>query len=569
MGSLRDKTMKSLVEKSLAIPIFLFSICCKKDSDARPPNHLPVASLAFTILNADPLTVSFTVTARDADNDLLSYTWDFGQGTTRNGLATETATYEPGKTYEIKVAVSDGHSSPVNLMANLDADVITITIDNTHQFQTMQGFGGFGAKDVYWSNGPFTSSEFVSTLINDLGLTILRDNIPTNFEIANDNSDPFNTDLSKYNLHDTTWGHDGKLDDHLQYLRDMRAAGLERLIVSVWSPPPWMKTNNSISNGTNQNSAPPYNPNPTNRDNQLRPDMYREFAEMCVAYIKIIKQETGLEVYALSIQNEPRFSQSYASCVYNGEALRDLVKIVGKRLDDAGLTTTLFVPEDVGWFDGADGLIQPILADTEARQYVKFIATHGYAFDGVTASSADAQTWNDMYHWGAPYNKQLWMTETSGFPNNFKGAMDLAKAMYTAINFGNISAWLFWALSSSSLDEYCLMNSSGTRSKRYYASKNFYRYIRPGATRITASVPAGTETYSLAFKNEIENSQTIILINDNPTDKIIRLSGAGLPAQLNTYVTSASDDCKDQGLVGSAHNILLPANSVVTLYKRN
>lgn len=561
--------MKSFPEKLIAIFVFLFFISCKKESDASPANHAPLASLSFIITSADPLTVSFTVTASDADNDPLSYAWDFGQGITKNGSAIETATYDTGKTYTIKVTVSDGHSSPVILTTTLDADVTTINIDETQQFQTMEGFGGFGAKDVYWSSGPFTTSEFVNTLMNDLGLTILRDNIPTNFEIVNDNSDPFNTDLSKFNLHNSTPGHDGKLDDHLQYLKDMKAAGLEKLIVSIWSAPPWMKTNNAISNGTNQNSAPAYNENPTSTDNQLRTDMYQEFAEMCVAYIKIIKQETGLDVYALSVQNEPRFSQSYASCVYNGEALRDLLTVVGKRLKDEGLTTKLFVPEDVGWFDGANSLIQPILADAEARQYVSFIATHGYAFDGVTASSTDAQTWNKMYGWGAPYSKQLWMTETSGFSNNFKGAMDLAKAIYTAINFGNISAWLFWSISTSSLDEFSLMNTAGTKSKRYYVSKNFYHYIRPNAIRVKASAPDGTTIYPLAFTNNDEHSQTIVLINDNSKEKIIKLSGAGLPAQLNMYVTSEKDDCNDHGLVNSSDNILLPSNSVVTLYKKN
>ena len=126
-----------------------------------------------------------------------------------------------------------------------------------------------------------------------------------------------------------------------------------------------------------------------------------------------------------------------------------LIKVVGKRFNDEGITTKLFMPEDVGYFDGINGMVQPILADVDARSYVDIIATHGYAFDGITAASTDAQTWQAMYNWGKPYNKPLWMTETSGFSNDFKGAMDLSKAMYTALNFGNISAWLFWALSQS------------------------------------------------------------------------------------------------------------------------
>ena len=66
---------------------------------------------------------------------------------------------------------------------------------------------------------------------------------------------------------------------------------------------------------------------------------------MCVAYIKIIKQQTGIDIYALSIQNEPRFSQFYSSCVYDGDAMRDLLKVVGKRFKDDGIATKLFLPE--------------------------------------------------------------------------------------------------------------------------------------------------------------------------------------------------------------------------------
>ncbi len=434
----------------------------------------------------------------------------------------------------------------------------------------MEGFGGFGAQDVYWSSGPFTSPDFVNTLMNDLGLTILRDNIPTNFEIENDNNDPYNTDLSKYNLHNTTPGHDGKLDDHFQYLKDMKAAGLNKLIISIWSPAPWMKYNNKVGNGTtDQTSAPPYTNTPDANTNQLKTDLYEEFAEMCIAYIKIIKQETGIDVYALSLQNEPRFSQYYASCVYNGEALRDAIRVVGKRFKDEGLTTKIFMPEDVGYLDGVSSMVQPALNDDSAKQYISIIAVHGYALDGVTANSPDAQTWQTMNSWGAQYGKPLWMTETSGFSNDFKGAMDLAKAMYTAINFGNISAWLFWSLSTGNLDEYCLMSSSGTKSKRYFVSKNFYRYIRPGAYRISVSAPEQTNIYPLAFKHDIENSQTIILINDNTIDKAIKLSGAGLPSQFEMYVTSEVEDCKDDGAVNTSDTVLLPASSVVTLYKKN
>src|SRR5205085_12199144 len=147
-----------------------------------------------------------------------------------------------------------------------------------------------------------------------------------------------------------------------------------------------------------------------------------------------------------------------------------------------------------------------ILTDAVALSYVHILATHGYAFDGATVASTDAQTWQAMYNWGAPSAKPLWMTETSGFANDMSGAISLGKAMYTAITYGNVSAWMFWELSQASIDEYSLMSSSGAKSKRYYVSKNLYRYVRPGAYRISAIAPGQSNIYPMAFKHDTENS---------------------------------------------------------------
>jgi O-glycosyl hydrolase len=435
---------------------------------------------------------------------------------------------------------------------------ITVTIDSSTRYQAMEGFGGFGAKDVYWSNGPFTSSEFVNTLINDLGLTILRDNLPPDFEDVNDDGDPNSTDLSKF--------HYNSLSNHFQYLKDMKSAGLKKLIVSIWSAPAWMKTNNNV-NGIKAD-APEYSNSPTSQNNQLRTDMYEEFAERCVAYLKIIKQETGMDVYALSLQNEPRFTEPYESCVFNGDALRDIIKVTGRRLRKEGIETKIFLPEDIGYLDGISSMVQPTLNDDSARLYAGIVAVHGYAFDGVTANSPDAQTWQTMYSWGNKYNMPLWMTETSGFDNTMKGATDLAKAMYTAMTFGNVSAWLHWQLSQEKIDGFVLMSSSGQKSKRYFASKNFYRYVRPGDTRIKTSAPEGSNIYPVAFHNDTENTTTIVVINDNAEDKKIKLAGT-VPQQLEAFVTSAEENCESHGMINAGEEFTLPAGSVVTFYKKN
>lgn len=560
-----------MINNHLILIIFCFAIfgCSKKGSGTNNSiNHSPQATITAELVSVNPFTFKFTVTATDQELDPLTYTWDFGEGTSKTGAAMETFQYAADNDYIIKVKVSDGKSTAVQVNASINTKTNDVSIDFTKKFQTMEGFGGFGAMKEYWAQGPFESDAFVNTMINDLGLTILRDNLTTSFEPVNDNADPFVTDLSKFNINATIVGADEPLSEHLNYLLKMKQAGLQKLIVSVWSPAVWMKYNNQLGNGTqNQNAAPAYTTSPVATTNQLKTDMYDEFAEMCVAYIKIIKQQTGIDIYAFSIQNEPRFSQFYSSCVYDGDAMRDVLKVVGKRFHDEGLATKLFLPEDVGYLQGVESMVTPTLADPVARQYADIIAVHGYDLDGVTAASTSAQTWQTMYTWGAQYNKPLWMTETSGYANTLDGAIDLAKAMYTSIKFGNISAWLHWSLSTTTLDSYSLMSSTGEKSKRYFVSKNFYKYIRPGAIRADATAASGTSIYPLAFQNTTGNTTTIVLINDSTAAQAIQLSGNNLPAQFNKIITSAIDDAKDFGTVNTTDIILLPPKSVVTLFR--
>ena len=208
-------------------PGFLY---CKKSGNNRV-NSKPLVQLAAEMTNANPFTFKFTAVASDVEGDPLKYTWNFGEGTTKEGTTVENFSYQPDKEYTVKVTVSDGQSVPVEAAVNINTIVSVVSVNFSQPFQTIEGFGGFGAQDTYWSGGPFTSSGFVNSLINDLGLTILRDDIPANFELTNDNADPHVTDLSKYNINNGSPGVDGKLADHLEYLKNMYAAGDRKSVV--------------------------------------------------------------------------------------------------------------------------------------------------------------------------------------------------------------------------------------------------------------------------------------------------------------------------------------------------
>jgi PKD repeat protein len=75
-------------------------------------NHSPVVSLTATPSSGTvPLTVSFTAIASDADNDPLTYAWNFGNATSVNDSATTTHRYEQAGIYTATVTVSDGSLS--------------------------------------------------------------------------------------------------------------------------------------------------------------------------------------------------------------------------------------------------------------------------------------------------------------------------------------------------------------------------------------------------------------------------------------------------------------------------
>lgn len=532
---------------------------CKKE-EGHTTNHPPViTSLTGNLTGASAYDYTFAALATDQDFDNLTYHWDFGDGMTKaNGAKNETHTYAANgpATVIVKLEVSDGKAvGTATLSLTLsNGDPATMVCNPAVRFQTMEGFGGFGAQTVYWEPGPYTSPGFINDIVHDLGCTIIRDELCTSFEIQNDNADPLVTDLSKFNLNTPVAGHHAPLGQRLPYFKALQQAGVDKFLVTVWSAPPWMKWNNRIDNGTSANSAPAYDDTPDASSNQLKTEYYQEFAEMCAAYCRIFKQEVGVDVYALSVQNEPRFSQSYQSCIHNGTSLRDLSKTVGQRLAAEGLPTRLFLPEDIGWLEAMSALTLPSLQDATTRQYLKAIAVHGYAFDGIQPGSADAQTWEAMHQWGVPYNIPTWMTETSGFPNTFDGAMDLAKAMYVALEYGQVSAWVFWSLSGPTLSAYSLLDKTGLKSKRYYASKQFYRYIRPGAVRFEVKGdPSRPDLKFLAF--EKAGKRSLVILNFGAQSSNVRLpTDVFTASQYNLYRTTATEDCARIGTLGGNFN---------------
>ncbi|WP_109302424.1 cellulase family glycosylhydrolase [Aquimarina sp. AU474] len=90
-------------------------------------NRPPIAGFTTNISSGDaPLTIQFDgSSSTDPDNDNLSYSWDFGDGTTTTGVDTSHLFDQPG-VYQVALTVNDGSLN--------DTEIKTITVndpDNT------------------------------------------------------------------------------------------------------------------------------------------------------------------------------------------------------------------------------------------------------------------------------------------------------------------------------------------------------------------------------------------------------------------------------------------------------
>ena len=415
------------------------------------------------------------------------------------------------------------------VLATPPAAAQTVTLDRSTTYQTIDGFGFFGGMDVWWSSGPFHDAAWISTVIDDLGLTIHR-----------------NEYYSEEPNQDADWA---KQKGLIQALVAQAKASKEplKLIWTVWTPPSSMKSNSSLKNG-----------------GTLLSSSYSAFGSWLVKGIDNYA-DLGAELYALSPQNEPLFTEPYNSCVYTAEQYRDMLKVVGPIVKAAYPAVKIFGPEHMLFGVGKDydwNNLDPtkkVLDDATAAQYLDIFACHGYGSDGATPTpgSTEAQYWAKAEQRVGAL-KPIWMSETSGYPNTDDGALDYALSIHAALAYGHAAAWVHWQGSDN------FVGADGVKSKKYFAAKQFYRFVRPGAKMVAAS-SSDADLFVTAFDHATYSVFAVVLINTASSAKSVSLAGAQLPAQLDRYRTSSGEGCAKIDTVSSSSSVDLPAKSITTL----
>jgi hypothetical protein len=239
----------------------------------------------------------------------------------------------------------------------------------------------------------------------------------------------------------------------------------------------------------------------------------------------------------------------------------ELIEIIGARFEAEGINTKIYMPEQV--FSQSHYSMQQYIdlmqANPNAYKYTDIIATHGYDTDGIGEAQPDYSDWTLMWKnaQDGSHPKELWMTETFPEYKNWNSALSLAGAIHGALWAGNVGLWTLWNIDGTLIE-------SGKPTPSYYTSKNYYKYIRPGAKRIAAEANH-QDLLVTAFDHKDQKRVTITIINKGSAAKSFVLEGSNLPASFDIYNTAENRNFEFIGRTNGTKPVMLPAKSVSTL----
>lgn len=427
--------------------------------------------------------------------------------------------------------------------------VIVIGLTNTRQ--TIEGIGATATGTwIPAVRELYAKPEFARAIGDDLGVSIIRLALPPATQI-NVDLDVGTLDLAKFDM--------AAFEPPAGFIREMRASHPElKVMLTVWSPPAWMKDNHATIKG-----------------GRLREDRREHFAKFCAAACLGFERTYGVPVYALSIQNEPVFVQTYDSCIYTPAEMVATAKAVRAAFLKWGVKAKLMAPEDMADGSRLPGYLSAFAEDSAARDGLDIVNVHG---EPREASGGITGPWMSLRDRANALGKPLWMTETSGEDPSWlgskehpRGGLALAASIHHALVDGECAAWVYWAITDPQADEFALMALDAPTPK-YAALKQFAKFIRPGAVRLQIPSPNPKILVSAYLKEE-QKTLTVVLINLGASDSEVSIQLSALPVatlvEFEGVRSSSTEQCvatpKSIYDGRGPFKLVLPRQSVTTL----
>jgi glucuronoarabinoxylan endo-1,4-beta-xylanase len=394
--------------------------------------------------------------------------------------------------------------------------VSLVNWSNVHQ--RIDGFGASSAWRSTWT--PAVADMFFSTN-NGIGLSFLRTRIA-----------PGGTTVE---------------NSIMQMARDRGA----KVWSAPWSPATAFKT-------PNQNGVISVNGGGFTGD-------YQGYASQLAGYVVNMRSTYGINLYALSLQNEPDYvTTNYESCGWTAQQIHDFVPVLSATLTASNVAATkILLPESASW-SGNTTLYTTAMNDTNVAPLVSIIADHNY----VQYNNVGDQTTPAVI---PSYGKALWETEVStfdAFDGSIANAMYWAKRLHSFLTVPQLNAWHYWWLSASGSSNEGLASSSDVLAKRGYVVGQYSRFIRPGYVRIGAITNQGTALVS-AFKDPVSLNFAIVAINSatNAVTQVFNLTNFNPVSTVAVWLTTDTLSLSNQPAVAvtnSTFTYQLPPMSVAT-----
>jgi len=378
------------------------------------------------------------------------------------------------------------------------------TTDNINFNTTYQTIRGFGTSTA-WQ--PVLNSTQANNLFGtgagEVGLTILRSRI-----------DPSSTTGG------SNWATERSNAQQAQSINSQVI-----VFATPWTPPAVWKTNGSVDDGS------------------LLTADYDNFANYLNAFVAYEKAG-GVNLYAISVQNEPDFLPSYESCGYSGAQMDAFVKQEGSKI-----TTKLMMPES-DTFNTSES--DPTLNDSSAVGYVSIVAGHTYGT-------------NPFYYTNAKNKgKDVWMTEVTYTPANgasqpsISDAISAAELYHQSMATAQYNAYVYWWTP--------LLLNGNSPNYYAYALGQYSKFVRPGYVMTGANNNPTSGIYVTSYKGN--NNYVIVAINanSNATSMTFPITGATLTS-VTPYETSASDQLAQLSAINVSNNSFtypIPAQSIIT-----
>jgi glucuronoarabinoxylan endo-1,4-beta-xylanase len=487
-------------------------------TDATASVMLTVTQATPTITWATPAAIVAGATLGSAQLDATadvagSFSYSPASGTVLNTLGSTTlsTTFTPTDMTDYTTA-----TDKVSLMVIPAAG--TALADFGAAEQTIRGFGGSTA----WM--PELTSGQANALFGDgsgqIGLSILRVRI-----------DPSSTTGG------ANWA------TELGNAQEAQALGAI-VIATPWTPPAAWKSSNS---GTPYNGSNPLD------GGFLDPTYYADYANYLESYVTYMANG-GVNLYGISMQNEPEENVSYESCVWTPAQMDTWVA-----QNASVLTTKLIMPESATF---STAYSDPALDDANAVGYIGIVAGHLYGTSPFYYTNAENK------------GKDVWMTEhylsPAGAQPAIADALAAAEEIHNSLTVGQYNAYVWWwALDwnpGSGVTNTGLVDTNNNPTYYGYAMAQFASFVKTGYVRVNATATPVAGVYLSAYSGSGHSVIVVINTNSSTTSLPIYIANQTVTSLTPYQTTSTGGMVALSAVSVSSDNFTasLPAQSITT-----